>query len=94
MYALNYEANTYLAVTLSPGSTYFQDPATLAAVHPSISHVGQVGPLQDVQLVSVPKRDWDGVKEEVLQSLMGSGGIGRVDVQVAQQRAKRGGDEL
>jgi hypothetical protein len=94
MLALNYAANTYIAVSLSAGSVYLHNPARLASVHPSITYVGPVGELPDVQLVSVAKDDWDKVNEEVLGSLTGCDGVGRVDVQAPRQRVKRGGDEL
>ncbi|KAJ7288080.1 hypothetical protein C8J57DRAFT_1278992 [Mycena rebaudengoi] len=90
---LNYAANTYLAVTLPASSLYLQAPASLGLVHPAVAHVGQVGELSDVQLLSIPKQEWDvdAVREQILSSFKD---IGRVDVQVPKQRAKRGDDEL
>ncbi|GLB35602.1 hypothetical protein LshimejAT787_0211670 [Lyophyllum shimeji] len=91
---LNYDLNTYLAVTLSSASPFFGEPAQLAMVHPAVAHVGQVGQLQDVQLFSVPKLEWDRLSEDVLQKLTKSDGVARVDVQKAEARARRRGDEL
>ncbi|KAJ8087973.1 hypothetical protein AAF712_011692 [Marasmius tenuissimus] len=92
--AMNHDMNTYIAVTLSPGSSFSQTPASLASVHPALAHVGQVGQLNDVQLVSVPKTDWGNVGDDILASLRSSQGVVNVDVQQPKQRAKRGGDEL
>ncbi|KAG6909791.1 hypothetical protein DXG01_015284 [Tephrocybe rancida] len=91
---LNYNLNTYLTVTLSSGSPFFSEPAQLAAVHPAIAHVGQVGQLQDVQVYSVPKFEWDDISKDVLQKLNDANGVGRVDVQKVEARSKRGSDEL
>ncbi|RDB19502.1 hypothetical protein Hypma_013608 [Hypsizygus marmoreus] len=90
--SLNYDMNTYLAVTLSSASPFFGAPAQLAMVHPAVAHVGQVGQLQDVQLFSVPNFEWERVSEDVLEKLSKAEGVGRVDVQKLAARAKR--DEL
>lgn len=89
---VDYSANTYIAVTLSPSSIFQQDPASLSMVHPALTHIGQVGALQDVQLLSVPNGDWNSVKDDVLGRLGGQSGVVRVDVQQQKTRAKR--DEL
>jgi hypothetical protein len=91
---LNYDMNTYLAVTLSSSSPFLQQPAALAQVHPAVAHVGQVGQMQDVQLFSVAKFEWEKVSGEVLSKLEKSEGVGRVDVQAPAQRSRRGNDEL
>ncbi|EDR11135.1 uncharacterized protein LACBIDRAFT_324688 [Laccaria bicolor S238N-H82] len=91
---LDYDHNTYLAVTLSTAShTRFQ-PSSLSAVHPSLTYHGQVGELHDVQLFAVPKADWDQVGEDILAVLKAKEGVLGVDVQVPKQRVKRGSDEL
>jgi hypothetical protein len=92
--SLNYDANTYLAVTLSSSSPFFQQPATLTQVHPAVAHVGQVGQMKDVQLFSVAKFEWAKVSEVVLSKLEKSEGVRRVDVQKPAQRSRRGNDEL
>jgi len=91
---LNYDLNTYLAVTLSSTSPFFGKPAQLAMIHPVVAHVGQVGQLEDVQIFSVPKLEWERVSEDVLEKLKTTDGVARVDVQIAEARAKRRGDEL
>ena len=94
MHDLNYNANTYLAVTFSPHSQYFQSPAALVHAQPSLSHVGKVGELEDVQLYGVPKAVWQYEGEDILEYLRRLEGIHRVDVQSLQTRSKRGSDEL
>ncbi|OCH86202.1 hypothetical protein OBBRIDRAFT_738453 [Obba rivulosa] len=89
---LNYDQNVYLAVTLAPSSASFNSPSVLA-VHPSVTHLGTVGQMRDVQLLSVPRHDWDDVQAEVLSSLRSLGGVNRVDVQEPPRtRVKRGGE--
>lgn len=92
--SLNYDLNTYLAVTIPASSPFFQHPAALAQVHPAVAHVGQVGEMQDVQLFSVAKFEWEKVGADVLRKLGKSEGVGRVDVQEPEQRVRRGVDEL
>ena len=91
---MDFNANTYLTVTVTPGSSVANNPALLV-VHPSMSHLGKVGQLVDVEIVSVTKAVWDGLKDDVVQSLNTLNGVRRVDVQEPPKaRAKRGGDEL
>ncbi len=94
MQGLNYNTNTYLAVTLSPGSQYLQSPASLVESHSSLVHVGNVGQLEDVQLYSVPKAVWQREEADILEILKELQGVSRVDVQIPRTRSKRGGDEL
>ena len=94
MQGLDHDANTYLAITLSPSSPYLRDPSSLAKVHPSAIHVGQVGEMNDVQLISVPKQQWDSAQNDILQYLNGQEGIRGVDIQSVKVRPKRSGDEL
>ncbi|KAF7288675.1 p-loop containing nucleoside triphosphate hydrolase protein [Mycena chlorophos] len=89
---LNYAANTYLAVTIPASSQYYmQSPAALAELHPAAAYVGQVGELSDVQLVSIPKAQWESLETEIVAAFEN---VGKVDVQTPKQRVKRGGDEL
>ncbi|KAK0227779.1 hypothetical protein IW262DRAFT_555194 [Armillaria fumosa] len=88
----NYDLNMYLAVTLAPDSPYYKSPEALSTIHPLVTHVGQVGALDDVQMLSVSKAGWGQRSEEVLASLKADQGIQRVDVQWPRQRSKR--DEL
>jgi hypothetical protein len=93
-YALDRSANTYLAVSLSPSSPYLQDPSALSGAHPALTHVGQMGQMRDVQILSVPIQDWNNAQHDVLRSLNAQEGIIRVDVQVLRERTKRGEEEL
>jgi len=91
MQALDHTANVYLAVSLSSSSPYLQNPSELSSAHPSVTHVGQVGQMSDVQLFSIPK---DGSQHDILELLNAQEGVTRVDVQDVKRRTKRGGDEL
>ncbi|KAF8910334.1 hypothetical protein CPB85DRAFT_1221514 [Mucidula mucida] len=86
---MNHELNTYLAVTLASTSPFKRSPRTLNLAHPSITHVGPVGALDNVQLVSVPKEVWAEQQEQVLSQLKSAEGVQRVDVQSLKQRSKR-----
>jgi hypothetical protein len=92
--ALDHTANAYLAVSLSPSSPYIQNPSALSSAHPLITHVGQVGEMKDVQLLSIPRQEWDRAQHDILGSLNTHEGITWVDVQIVKQRAKKGADEL
>jgi len=89
---LDYNSNVYLAVTLPSSSTFLSQPQTLADRHHLLTHVGQVGQLDDIHMYSVPKADWQQNQDEVLSLLRAQAGVGRVDVQIPAQRTRR--DEL
>ncbi|GBE82830.1 hypothetical protein BKA93DRAFT_522463 [Sparassis latifolia] len=92
--ALNHDENVYLTVTITSSSPFAVNPAALV-VHPSLTHLGMVGQLRDVQLLSVPRESWPRLQGEVLSALNALDGVRRVDVQdPPRMRAKRGGDEL
>ena len=89
------EENVLIAVTVSPTSGLYHDPDSLAAAHPVLLRLGRVGELQDVQLLAVPRQNWETAQGDVLAALNGLAGVLRVDVQDSpKRRAKRGGDEL
>jgi hypothetical protein len=93
-HALDHNANTYVAVTLSPGSPYLAQPTSLAK-HQALHYVGPVGELADVQLVAIPKVEWSSRGADVLGWLKGREGVAGVHVQtLPRTTAKRGGDEL
>ncbi|KAF8343791.1 uncharacterized protein EI90DRAFT_3027121 [Cantharellus anzutake] len=92
--ARDHDASIYLAVYVSRSSDIKRDPSSLSCAHPSVTFVSQVGALEDVQLVSVPKPDWEGNRNEILGQLQTFPGVVRVEVQEAKQRAKRSNDEL
>ncbi|KAF9009643.1 hypothetical protein BDQ17DRAFT_1421808 [Cyathus striatus] len=66
-----------LAITLSPSTT----PTSIINKNPSLTHIGQVGQLADVQLFSVPKETWDTQEDPILAHLKSEEGVLRVDVQ-------------
>jgi hypothetical protein len=94
MQALNYDSNTYLALTLSPHSLYISSPSAVLQAHPALTYVGQVGQLADVQLYGVPKAVWQQESESIMNLLKSLEGVDSVDVQSLRTRPKRGGDEL
>jgi hypothetical protein len=81
---LDYDANTYLAVTISDA----RNPSTLQSIHPAVTYIGQVGQLRDIHRLCVAKQDWEQKQEEITETLM-QAGIIRIDVEKLQQRAKR-----
>ncbi|KAF8585722.1 hypothetical protein K439DRAFT_1279400, partial [Ramaria rubella] len=88
----DYGTNTYIVVYLSPSSPYLLNPSSISTIHPALTHVGSVGVLNDVQLVSVPKREWSHLSDDVLVSLRSGSttGIEKVEVQdEPKTRAKR-----
>lgn len=97
---MDYTLNTYLAITLAPASPYFSSPANLvAAVRDApfqLVYVGNVGALQDTHLYSIPKSQYEQVKNQVFSALdtLKPNHIRSIDIQVPRQRAKRAGGEL
>jgi len=94
---LDFSSNAYLTVYLTPSSIYLSDPSLLSTIHPALCHVGPVGVMKDVQILSVPKSDWtrNNQQDGILQALHENVGKGiqRVEVQEEpKQRARR--DEL
>ncbi|KAF5343533.1 hypothetical protein D9758_012951 [Tetrapyrgos nigripes] len=90
----DYDHNTYIAVTLDPQSSFFSSPSTLSEIHPALTHVGQVGKLKDVQLISFVKADWEEKLEEIIQALQSIEGVIKVDVQEVKDLTKRWSAEL
>lgn len=93
--ALDHEHNIYLVVTVSPSSPYYTSaPLTLQQAHPTLTAHGQVGELQDIHLLSVPRDAWPDVRADVISALNALDGVVRVDVQDGIRiRAKRGGHD-
>jgi len=90
---LNHDDNVYLAVTVSPSSRFMANPERLA-VHPSLTHLGIVGQLRDVQLLSTPRANWPHSQGEILASLNELDGVKHVDVQDPPRMRVKRGDEL
>lgn len=78
---LNHASNAYLTVYFRPSSSFLADPSSINSVHPALTHVGPVGALKDVQVLSVSKFEWDRVSDEILASLSSRGDIEKVEVQ-------------
>lgn len=88
------EDNVLITVTVSPTSALFNSPDGLL-VHPLLTRLGQVGELQDVQALSIPRASWAQAQAEVFGALNALPGVLRVDLQdPPRTRAKRRGDEL
>ena len=86
---LNYDASVYIAVTLTPKSAYMHSPIVLPA-YPSVTRVGDVRPLKNVRLLSIPKSDWLAIRSEVLRVLReDTANIEDAQVQVPKPRTKR-----
>lgn len=94
MNSRDYTAYIYLAVYISKFSDLKNNPSFLSSAHPSVTYLSQVGALDDVQLVTVPRADWEGNMNEILGGLKSLHGVTRVEVQEAKQRAKRSKDEF
>ncbi len=93
-HVLNHASNVYVTVTISSSSPLSRDPEELAR-RSSLTYVGNVGQLQDVHVLSVPKSSWDNTQHDVLRRLNSMEGVTRVEVQEPPRtRAKRGIDEL
>jgi hypothetical protein len=101
---LDYDSNTYLAVTLASSSPFFKSPPALAARHASLAlrYVGQAGGLADVYLYSIPKAELSkrgrpstrDIEHMFMQDLRASDGVLYVQVQIPGQRIRRTRDEL
>ncbi|THV06891.1 hypothetical protein K435DRAFT_742898 [Dendrothele bispora CBS 962.96] len=85
----DYESNTYIAVTLDSASPFYASPSTLSEIHPALKHVGQVGKLEDVQLVSFMKEEWKNSLEEILGAIKSADGVKRLSVQEVKDLTKR-----
>ena len=92
-HALDHNTNVYVSITLSPDSPAFHNPELLV-VHPVVVHLGRVGELHDVQLLSVPRISWTQVQGDVLSSLHGITGVKHVEVQQTPTRRVKRGDEF
>ncbi len=90
---LDHVSNVYLAVTLSPGSPAYNHPELLTS-HATVTHVGPVGELRDVQLLSVPQGSWGHVQAEVLSTLNGINGVRSVQIQQPPRTRVKRGDEF
>ena len=91
---MDHDNYTYIAITFSEQSQYFDHPSGITSIHPSLSYCGRVGNFSDVHLVSMPKRDWLRDGSAILPQLMESDGVLHAEVQVPRMRSKRHIEEL
>ncbi|KAH8114181.1 hypothetical protein DFH11DRAFT_1596369 [Phellopilus nigrolimitatus] len=86
----DYSSNIYLAVSVKSSSVYSSTPISLGP-YPFVSDVGVVGELPNVKLLSIPKDEWQGTGEDILDVLRSDKeNVLRVDVQKPRVRTKRG----
>ena len=91
---MDYDNYTYLAITLSNPSQYFDTPSIITSRYPSLNYCGRVGELSDVHLFSIPKDVWLRDGSALMPQLIGSDGVVHVDVQVLRTKSKRHIEEL
>ena len=94
MMMMDHDNYTYLAITLSKHSRYFDNPSSITSIHPSLIYCGRVGEFSDVHLISVSKDVWSRDGSSLMSQLIGSDGVLHVDVQVLRNRNKRYMEEL
>ena len=89
----DFSSNTYVTVYLRSSSSYLADPQSISTIHPALTHVGPVGMMRDVQILSVPVPEWGRVSGEVLALLSSKPDIEKIEVQGAPKvRVKREGE--
>lgn len=87
---LSYDTHKYLSIILVKSSPPFNNPASLAEQVPGITHVGQLGVLDDVHVFSIPLDQWGEFETaKKLEQLRDIAGVVNVSVQVPTQRQKR-----
>jgi len=87
---LSYDTHKYLSIILARSSTYLDDPPSLAAEVPGITHLGQLGVLDDVHVYSIPLDQWAEFETaKRVEQLRDIAGVVNVSVQVPTQREKR-----
>ena len=93
--SLDYNTNVYLAVSLTPSSTFKSTPIQLDSFPSTVEDLGIMDNLPDTKILSVPKDEWSNVGEDILNALRNDkANVLRVDEQKPKLRTKRGGDEL
>jgi hypothetical protein len=87
---LSYDTHKYLSIILTKSSLYFKNPSSLAQAVPGITHIGQLGALDDVQIYSIPLDQWSEFEAaKKMEHLRDIAGVINVSVQVPTQRQKR-----
>ena len=88
---LSYNTHKYLSVILAKSSLYFKNPSSLEEQVPGITHLGQLGSLDDVHIFSIPLDQWgDFETAKKVEQLRDIAGVVNVSVQAPTQRQKRG----
>lgn len=87
---LAYNTHKYLSIILAKSSIYFKNPSSIAEQVPGITHLGQLGVLDDVHIYSVPLDQWSEFETaKKLEQLRDIAGVVNVTVQAPTQRQKR-----
>ena len=87
---LSHGTHKYLSIILAKSSPYFKNPLSLAEDVPGITHVGQLGVLDDVHVYSIPLDQWGEFETaKKIEQLRDIAGVVNVSVQVPTQRHKR-----
>ena len=87
---LSYDTHHYLSIILAKSSPYLASPASLAEQVPGITHVGQLGTLDDVHIYSIPLAQWGEFETaKKMEQLRDVAGVVSVSLQVPTQRKKR-----
>ena len=87
---LSYNTHKYLSIILAKSSIYFKNPSSIAEQVPGITHLGQLGVLDDVHIYSIPLDQWGEFETaKKLEQLRDIAGVVNVSVQEPTQRQKR-----
>ena len=87
---LSYNTHKYLSIILAKSSLYFKNPSLLEEQVPGITHLGQLGALDDVHVYSIPLDQWgDFETAKKVEQLRDTAGVVNVSVQAPTQRQKR-----
>jgi hypothetical protein len=87
---LDYDTHKHLSIILAKSSPYFKNPASLADEVPGITHLGQLGVLDDVHIYSIPVEQWGEFETaKKMEQLRDVVGVVNVNLQVPTQRKKR-----
>jgi len=87
---LSYDTHQYLSIILARSSPHLKNPSSLAEDVPGITHVGQLGVLDDVHVYSIPLDQYGEFEiAKKMEQLRDIPGVVNVSVQVPTQRQKR-----
>ena len=87
---LSYNTHKYLSIILAKSSLYFKNPSSLADQVPGMTHLGQLGVLDDVHIYSIPLDQWPEFETaNKIDQLKDIAGVVNVSVQAPTQRPKR-----